>query len=269
MLAPQAARGTNEAFSTTKTFRGYCVARITSGRAARLSDGVASGGDHTRLSYPRWPDNWQQSGYSDNEQSEGKMNYIERYWRDATPEDAIKEPPMVARFRDKDEGVWHFDTLSGWNCRSRAKWLSGVLSWQFCQVYDAPDPGEGWRLIDVDKEQPEEDDQYLCPIRNVWHFCNEWLRRVSYSKDSVVRRRIEQPNTEPKYVPFTWEDREQLRGRWYRVTLSYGEIRECQIEFFRLDRGVFFVGSFPSEQLLEKGAIFLDTGKPVGKEVTQ
>ena len=87
-----------------------------------------------------------------------EKNYIERYWRDAKPEDAIKDPPMVARFGNGS--VW-LDThnLSGlrrsenggllWYCR-------GGSFWTFCQVYDAPDPGEGWRLVDTENEKLHE-----------------------------------------------------------------------------------------------------------------
>ena len=32
---------------------------------------------------------------------------------------------------------------------------------KFCQVYDAPDPGEGWRLVDVEKEKGEVGDETL------------------------------------------------------------------------------------------------------------
>ena len=38
-----------------------------------------------------------------------EKNYIERYWRDATHADAIKEPPMVARFRDEHYKDWVID----------------------------------------------------------------------------------------------------------------------------------------------------------------
>lgn len=194
-------------------------------------------------------------------------NYIERYWRDATPADAIREPPMVARFRDEHYQDWVVDKLIYWD-RSEVPWhRDDGFCYFCCQVYDAPDPGDGWRLIDVDKETPKEDDHYLCPISNVWCFCNEWLRRVSYSKDSVVRRRIEQPKTEPKYVPFTWEDREQLRGRWITWKHENGLMTESQINHINQHRdgGVWFK-SHDAKWLLEN-ATFLDTGEPVGKRV--
>ena len=44
-----------------------------------------------------------------------ETKYIERYWRDATPEDAIKDPPMVARFRDKPLEDWVVNLLHNIN----------------------------------------------------------------------------------------------------------------------------------------------------------
>ena len=184
--------------------------------------------------------------------------YIERYWRDAKPEDAIQDPPMVARFKDKDEGSWHFDVLSGWNCRSPAKWLSGCRSWRFCQVYDAPDPGEGWRLIDVENETKQEGDEYL-GLSGAWRKAdmNPFCPRHTY------RRRIEPAVT---YVPFTWEDREQLRGKKVLAKKPHRQV-EFTCNVFQLDDdGIFFVDEFYSVWLC-KNAVFVDTGKPVGKEV--
>lgn len=184
--------------------------------------------------------------------------YVERYWRDAKPADAIKEPPMVARFRDLNYS-WKIEALRGIRQGAEFPWFSETKgSFQQCQVYDAPDPGEGWRLIDVDTETPKEDDQYLCPISNVWCFCNEYLRRVNYSKDSIVRRRIEPPK--PKYIPFTWEDREQLRGRWITREKNGYVIEEIA---YRFDSRAFEV---VAKNLLQDWH-FVDTGEPVGKKV--
>ena len=134
---------------------------------------------------------------------------------------------------------------------------------KFCQVYDAPDPGEGWRLVDVEKEKGEVGDEFLTQS-GVWLL--EW-RHNGFEDGVPYRRRIKPPK--PKYVPFTWEDRDQLRGRWYTITLSCGKIREYQIEFLRLSRNVLYIGSFTSAELLEKNARFLDTGEPVGRKVME
>ena len=82
-----------------------------------------------------------------------KTNYIERHWRDAKPEDAIGELRMVARFKDNQNDEWIIDRLSGF-CLERELWfcatdqLKGV-AYFICQVYDAPDPGESYELIDI------------------------------------------------------------------------------------------------------------------------
>ena len=193
-------------------------------------------------------------------------NYIERYWRDATPADAIAEPPMVARFKNDVDYDWFIDSLTGIRCNHDYPWYSTKLgSHKHCQVYDAPDPGEGWRLIDPEKEHPEEHDECLCPISNAWFFCNERLRRFGYSEDFIIRRRIEQPKPEPKYEPFRWEDREQLRGRI--VTYVQGDRTvEFRCELFATDDGGFSVHHIYSDWLC-KNAVFVDTKEPVGRRV--
>ena len=133
--------------------------------------------------------------------------------------------------------------------------------WTHCQVYDAPDPGEGWRLIDIDK------DDFTDKSIEVWNEGNQcWEPRLPcnqgtvFDKYSTYRIRI---TPAVKYVPFTWEDREELRGRW--IVDEYGN--EYQFTRFELHAtyGICFDGTGPVE-LLEKWK-FLDTGEPVGKKV--
>ncbi len=71
--------------------------------------------------------------------------------------------------------------------------------------------------------------------------------------------------TEPKpqqYVPYTWEDREQLRGRWYRIKSSDVE---AQVERLKQAGGFFFVNGLSIGFLLEN-CEWLD-GTPCGKVV--
>ena len=71
------------------------------------------------------------------------------------------------------------------------------------------------------------------------------------------------------YVPFTWEDREQLRGRWvYRVHAN-GTRDERMLGYAQqaANGDIEFGGFFPDTLVREWK--FLDTDKPVGKEVTQ
>ena len=186
--------------------------------------------------------------------------YIERYWRDAKPEDAIKEPPMVARFLS-GKSEWFIGKLCGcWRDLhgDNPKWGDGSgLCHTTCQVYDAPDPGEGWRLIDTASEKWQEGDEIYEQSTGTWR------KRLTPFQDwalSVNRRRITPTVT---YVPFTWEDREQLRGRWIYRSKDENTIEEIA---FKFDSRVF---NGVAKYLLEDGWRFLDTGKPVGKEVIQ
>lgn len=185
------------------------------------------------------------------------MNYIERYWRDAKPEDAIKEPWMVARFRNDDDENWLIDTLVGIDRAEKRTWVSRSWCTMHCQVYDAPDPGEGWRLVDIDNEEPQVGDEWL-------YGDGAWKERScggvsSFSGHDIYRRRIAPTVT---YVPFTWDDREQLRGRWIRRETS-----EVMIYAFT-NHDKFFINGIDPD-VLRLYWTFIDTSEPVGKKVTQ
>ena len=133
---------------------------------------------------------------------------IDRYWRRARREDAIREVPLLARFRDCESAGWTELPLYliGYCLKPRIDWahLNGEWldtdgdGWAYCEVYDAPDPGEGWRLIDVDKETPKEGDQYFVHP-------SQWIDRADchgcFKDDKFYRRRIEQPMIDVLY----WE----------------------------------------------------------------
>jgi len=188
-------------------------------------------------------------------------NYIERYWRDAKPADAIKEPPMVARFRYEDAEDWEYDLLVGWDRTDQCHWRSELDAFEHCQVYDAPDPGEGWRLIDPEKESPEEGDEFF--EHGYWK--TRRAKTDPFAKTFYYRRRIEQPK--PQYVPFAWEDREQLRGRW--VCCVDAPQKEWAINSVYIGGGGELRANGVPADLLLKQWTFLDTGEPVGKKVTQ
>jgi hypothetical protein len=188
-----------------------------------------------------------------------QQQYIERYWRDATPADAIKDPPMVARFQHEGYKTWIIDKLIYWD-RSHYPWRrDDGFCYERCQVYDAPDPGEGWRLIDTASEAPQDGDEVL--DNSGWH-----RRSIVQFGKAVYRRRIEQPKPEPKYAPFTWEDREQLRGRWVVQVESTGT--EQMVNKLDLINNDLFANNKLALELLT-GWRFLDTGEPVGKRVMQ
>ena len=193
-------------------------------------------------------------------------NYIERYWRDAKPEDAIKEPPMVARFRIDKDDTWQLDTLQGFDRSIDFLWRGRDFAGRQCQVYDAPDPGHGWRLIDVEKDVPLEGDEFREDWEKHWRSRGEFSDTY-FAPKTHYRRRIEQPK--PKYVPFTWEDREQLRGRWITWKHENGLMIESQIDHINQHRdGGLWFKSHDARWLVEN-AVFIDTGEPVGKKVTQ
>lgn len=188
-------------------------------------------------------------------------NYIERYWRDATPVDAIKEPPMVARFRDRDTDDWKtLRALSGFNREGEFRWSSGMYFWSFCQVYDAPDPGEGYELIDTTKTTKQPGDQYFAD-HGGWYDAG---MNLGFRDNLTYRRRITPAVT---YVPFTWEDREQLRGRWIKFKHP-GSAEFFISKLYNSDKHGLMANDYSASSLLDE-ATFLDTGKPVGKEVTQ
>lgn len=194
-----------------------------------------------------------------------EQQYIERYWRDATPQDAIREPPMVARFRNGQSYDWFIEPLMGIRRDSNYPWYSTNLgSHKQCQVYDAPDPGEGWRLIDVDTETPMIGDE----VHDKWQ--NRWIIRSHdkpYDKELVYRRRIEQPKPEPRYEPFRWEDRGQLRGRWITWKHEDGTPIETPVTYLvKKESGELLINSRNSKWFLQN-ASFLDTGEPVGRKV--
>lgn len=196
------------------------------------------------------------------------QNYIERYWRDATPADAIKEPPMVARFRINEKDVWNVDALQGLDRSVSFRWIGQYVKGKECQVYDAPDPGEGWRLVDPDSDSYNQDGiEFWYPAFKLWFSRRSFGRdKQPFEMDNATyyRIRIEPPNPEPKYVPFTWEDREQLRGRW--IVDRTGE-QEYTIDDFLNDSGILYICGHPAEYFLNW--TFLDTGEPVGKKVAQ
>ncbi|PBC73084.1 hypothetical protein [Fibrobacter intestinalis] len=68
-----------------------------------------------------------------------------------------------------------------------------------------------------------------------------------------------------KLVSFTWEDREMLRGKWYR---KKGKENEYTITLLnRFSDGTFGIDAIPAENFLTD-CEFLD-GSPCGKEVEE
>jgi hypothetical protein len=153
------------------------------------------------------------------------------------------------KFIDYENCAWGLDQI----LRSRFIESRNVDRWQ--EVIDKPDPGEGWRLL-----HPEEDleagDEFWSQSEQTWIpslrsqtiQCNGWY----------YRRR-----TTPQYVPYTWDDREELRDRWFKQKgdVSY-ERKVCNIE---VEKSELFIDGWEAKEFLQK-CVWLD-GSPCGKRV--
>lgn len=94
---------------------------------------------------------------------------------------------------------------------------------------------------------------------------DEWLLDFNPSWGEHFQYRIKTEPSEPHYVRFTWEDREQLRGKWVRGKKNDSE--ECIVGFTKnLIDGVCTGADWYSFVDLFYNFTFLD-GSPVGKKV--
>ncbi len=124
--------------------------------------------------------------------------------------------------------------------------------------YDKDDPGEGWRLLHPDEDLEEGDEIFLPGA----HPFDDWncveARNNRQTPGMHYRRRIA-----PQYVPYTWDDREELRGRWYRR--NDNKDYERQVTLF--DGGInnMFINGWEAKEFLQK-CEWLD-GTPCGKVV--
>jgi hypothetical protein len=120
---------------------------------------------------------------------------------------------------------------------------------------DKPNPGEGWRLLEVG-EKLQEGDQFYNSVADWVGACLTWSGGV-VQNGSVYRRRIA-----PQYVPYTWDDREELRGKWFKIK---GDEVEFQAYEFNVDQDKFYINSILAKDLFEYWE-YLD-GSPCGKKV--
>jgi len=96
---------------------------------------------------------------------------------------------------------------SGWGLTDERNSCRYIKTYDtaWTEVIDKPDPGEGWRLLEVG-EKLQEGDQFYDSFADWVGACLTWSGGV-VQQGSVYRRRIA-----PQYVPYTWDDREELRG---------------------------------------------------------
>lgn len=123
--------------------------------------------------------------------------YFDKFWRTATPQDAIKQPSMVARCLD-DNRKWRISTLTGYDSdpvNEGHNWLFKENSADNAQVYDPPanfELGEGYEFVDAKKEPKAKGVEFW------WHTndCRNghWEKRPDYYGNltiyDIYRRKI-------------------------------------------------------------------------------
>jgi hypothetical protein len=126
--------------------------------------------------------------------------------------------------------------------------------------HDKPDPGEGWRLLHPDEDIQSGDEIFLPDAHpfDDWNCVEAGNNRQT--PGMFYRRRIA-----PQYVPYAWEDRDELRGRWFRRKVKDTYEYERLAWRFDLVDGYFYVDSTRSDDLLDEW-VWLD-GSPCGKKV--
>lgn len=129
----------------------------------------------------------------------------------------------------------------------------GIKEW-------TPDPGEGYDLFVYGQpnfEVVQKGDQYLS---NDGSWCDS--QRTGHKP--VINRFYRRPKpVEKKLVPFTWEDRDFLRGK---VIISKDKIMKVELCTFWEFKGDFMVNHDVATGILEDGWTFED-GTPFGKYV--
>ncbi len=123
---------------------------------------------------------------------------------------------------------------------------------------DEPDPGEGWRLLHPDEDLETGDEFYLKFDDPYFAWTKVNCSNNKQTPGMFYRRRIA-----PQYVPYTWDDREELRGRWYRKKGDNVEVLVTHLT--KQDSTNVSINSWSSDAFL-LCCEWLD-GTPCGKKV--
>jgi hypothetical protein len=97
--------------------------------------------------------------------------------------------------------------------------------------------------------------------QDCWTLDGEWLEEEETGCDIVGEYTEPKP---PQYVPYTWEDREQLRGRWY---LDRDDGSQSMVCILHCADNCFFINNRDTAEFLEN-CEWLD-GTPCGKVVAE
>jgi hypothetical protein len=146
---------------------------------------------------------------------------------------------------------------SGWGLTDERKSCRYIKTYDtaWTEVIDKPDPGEGWRLLEPD-EEVYVGDEWLTKEGRWIATVAEGFKPNQYTNLTFRRR------TTPQYVPYTWDDREELRGKWFKIK---GDEVEFQAYEFNIDQDKFYINSILAKDLFEYWE-YLD-GSPCGKKV--
>jgi hypothetical protein len=135
----------------------------------------------------------------------------------------------------------------------RHLFINVISEWQ-----DKPDPGEGWRLLHSDEDLQSGDEIFLPDA----HPFDDW-NCVEAGNNRQTPKMFYRRRIAPQYVPYTWGDREELRGRWYR---RKGDNCEFMVNYVtRYNENDISIGPW------REGAFFKECewidGSPCGKRV--
>jgi hypothetical protein len=145
----------------------------------------------------------------------------------------------------------------GWGLSTNGICKCVILDYGWEEVTDKPDPGEGWRLLEPD-EEVHVGDEWFGPAWGKWIATVSKGFKPNQYTNLTFRRRIA-----PQYVPYTWDDREELRGRWYRPKDK--KQHERQVTTFNVYEYNFLINGWTAERFL-KNYEWID-GSPCGKRV--
>jgi hypothetical protein len=145
----------------------------------------------------------------------------------------------------------------GWGLSTDGRCICVILDYGWQEVTDKPDPGEGWRLLHPDEDLESGDECYL-KFDDPY---DDWAI-VSCSNNKQTPGMFYRRRTTPQYVPYTWDDREELRGRWYRQK-DYPE-HERLVAHLEMSSNEIEVNGWGAEKFLQK-CEWLD-GSPCGKK---
>lgn len=164
----------------------------------------------------------------------------------------------IIRFRSEDvewTPLWVDSTGIGWgpvddNMVHRYPGMDSIKLW-------TPDPGEGYELFvhgQPNFEVVQEGDQFYDGYR--WR--DSTFIGYKPSVEFFYRR-----HKAKKLVPFTWEDRDFLRGK---VIISKDKTMKVELYIFWEFRGDFMANHETAARILKDGWTFED-GTPFGKYV--